>query len=100
VGSGYVFSPSGYLLNRRHPREKACVGTGYLSGYLDLLRQRDLAGILKGNAEHFSRHEQREELPMDLRLAVAELLERAERGESVDRVGASAEHTLEIRRAS
>jgi hypothetical protein len=64
------------------------------------LRQRDLAAILRRNEQQISRDEHDDDLPMDLRLAVAGLLERVERGDSLDRVGASAEHTLEIRRAS
>ena len=46
------------------------------------LRQRDLARILRRNEQQISRDEHAEDLPMDLRLAVAELLERAERGEA------------------
>ena len=64
------------------------------------LRQRDLARILRRNEQQISRDEHAEDLPMDLRLPVAELLERAERGESLDSVGKSTESKLEIRRAS
>lgn len=64
------------------------------------LRQRDLARVLRRNDQQISRDEHAEDLPMDLRLAVAELIERAERGESLDRVGASKGNTLEIRKAS
>lgn len=64
------------------------------------LRQRDLARILRRNEQQISRDEHAEDLPMDLRLAVAELLERVERGDSLDRVGTNTTSTLEIRRAS
>lgn len=64
------------------------------------LRQRDLALILRRNEQQISRDENSEDLPMDLRLAVAELLDRAERGERLDLVGASTEKTLHIRKAS
>jgi hypothetical protein len=37
---------------------------------------------------------------MDLRLAVADLLNIADQGERLDRVGASTEHALEVRKAS
>lgn len=64
------------------------------------LRQKDLARILRRNEQQISRDENAEDLPIDLRLAVAELLERAVRGESLDSVGANTENTLEIRKAS
>jgi len=64
------------------------------------LRQRDLARILRRNDQQISRDEHSEDLPMDLRLAVAELIERVQRGESLDRVGASEGNTLQISRAS
>lgn len=64
------------------------------------LRQRDLARVLRRNEQQISRDEHADDLPMDLRLAVAELLERAERGESIERVGASTENTLIISLAS
>lgn len=64
------------------------------------LRQRDLAKILRRNDQQISRDEHADDLQMDLRLAVAELLERAERGESLDRVGASTGNSLEIKQAS
>jgi hypothetical protein len=60
------------------------------------LRQKDLAAILRRNAEHMSRLEREDELPMDLRLAVAELLNRADRGEPLDRVGASTGRKLTV----
>ncbi len=64
------------------------------------LRQRDLAAVLRRNEQQISRDEHADDLPMDLRLAVAELLERASRGESLDRVGASRERKLEVRKVS
>lgn len=64
------------------------------------LRQRDLAQILRRNEQQISRDENAEDLPMALRLAVAELLERAERGEPLEVVGTSTESTLRIRKAS
>ena len=63
------------------------------------LRQRDLARILRRNEQQISRDEHLDELPMDLRLAVAELLERVDRGESLDRVGTNKKTTFEILRA-
>ncbi len=64
------------------------------------LRQRDLARILRRNEQQISRDVHADDLQMDLRLAVAELLERVLRGESLDRIGASTDNALEIRRAS
>ena len=64
------------------------------------LRQRDLAAILRRNEQQISRDEHADELPMDLRLAIAELLSIAENGGPLDRVGASKERALEIRKAS
>jgi hypothetical protein len=71
----------------------------YARGALGL-RQRDLAAILRRNEQQISRDEHADELPMDLRLAVAELLTITERGEPLDRVGASTGRALEIRKAS
>jgi hypothetical protein len=64
------------------------------------LRQRDLARILRRSEHQISRDEHADDLQMDLRLAVAELLERALRGDSLDRVGTNTANTFEIRRAS
>lgn len=64
------------------------------------LRQRDLAAILRRNEQQISRDEHANDLPMDLRLAVAELLIILEQGERLDRVGASTGRALEIRKAS
>ena len=71
----------------------------YARGALGL-RQRDLATILRRNEQQISRDEHADELPMDLRLAVAELLSIAEQGQTLDRVGTSKGRALEIRKAS
>lgn len=60
------------------------------------LKQVELARILQRNEQQISRDENSDLLPMDLRLAMAELLDAAERGESLDRVGATKEKTLRV----
>lgn len=66
------------------------------------LRQKDLAALLRCNEQQVSRWEKDDELAMDLRLAVAMLLDIAEKPElgTVDDVGASPVSKLEIRKAS
>jgi hypothetical protein len=60
------------------------------------LRQKDLAAVIQRNEQQLSRDENADDLPLDLRLAVAELLSRAERGERLDLVGANPARTLKI----
>ena len=60
------------------------------------LRQRELAAILRRNEQQISRDEHADELPMDLRLAVAELLNLAEQGKPLDSIGASKGRALEV----
>ena len=64
------------------------------------LRQKDLANLLRCNEQNLSRLEKSEELSMDLRLAVAMLLDITEKGGTPSDVGSSGEHKLEIRKAS
>jgi transcriptional regulator with XRE-family HTH domain len=66
------------------------------------LRQNELAELLRRNVQHLSRIENDDEVPMDLRLAVASLLQMAESPDlgSVADVGAHDERSFEIRKAS
>jgi len=64
------------------------------------LRQKDLASVLRCNEQHLSRLEGAEKLDMNLRLAVAMLLDIALTGGTPSEVGSSGEHKLEIRKAS
>ena len=66
------------------------------------MRQTKLASYLRTNDQQISRWENSAELAMDLRLAVARLIDIVENGEpgGIDQVGSNPEDSFEVRKAS